>query len=180
MIGIPSARIAHSIPGRLRLRFAPREVDPEALASLLARLSARPGVRSARYSPASGSVLVEYDPDALSEAALQRELPLLEAPVVGASPGLPPSTPAARAVSRSWWNADAWVGKVSSGRMDLRTLLPVALLLVAARQVLLQGELGAAPWHALLWYSYNLFYQFHPEIREPPPQPGKAESPYGG
>jgi hypothetical protein len=44
-------------------------------------------------------------------------------------------------------------------------LLPLALALLAARQLFLQGELGAAPWHALLWYSYSIFYQFHPEIR---------------
>jgi hypothetical protein len=159
------------MPGRLRLRFAPREVDPKALAALIERLSARPGIRSARYSPASGSVVVEYDPAALSESALMRELPAVEAPVVGESPGLPPGTPAARAVAQGWWNADAFLGRISGGQLDLRTLAPLALLLVAVRQLFLQGELGAAPWHALLWYSYNLFYQFHPEMREPPPSP---------
>ena len=75
MIGAARARVAHSMPGRLRLRFAPREVDPESLATLLARLSGRPGIRSARYSPASGSIVVEYDPNALTEAALMGDLP---------------------------------------------------------------------------------------------------------
>src|SRR5437868_6263973 len=124
MIGTARARVAHAMPGRLRLRFAPREVDPEALAALLARLSGRPGIRSARYSPASGSVVVEYDPDALTEAALMGDLPPVEAPVVGPSPGLPPSTPAARAVARGWWDADAFLGRLSSGQMDLRMLVP--------------------------------------------------------
>jgi hypothetical protein len=172
MIGTARARVAHSMPGRLRFRFAPREVDPEILATLLARLSGRPGVRSARYSPASGSIVVEYDPVALPEAALMREFPLREAPAAPGSPAPPPSTPAAPAVTRGWWEADAFLGRMTSGQIDLRTLLPLALLLVAVRQLFLQGELGAAPWHALLWYSYNLFYQFHPEMRDPPPRPG--------
>ena len=47
-------------------------------------------------------------------------------------------------------------------------LLPLALVLLALRQLLKQGDLQATPWHALLWYSYNLFYQFHPEMRNPP------------
>lgn len=158
------------MPGRLRLRFPPREVDPAALAALLARLSGRPGVRSARYSPASGSVVVEYDPDALSEAVLTRDLPIIEG-TVEREGAAPPSTPAARAVARGWWETDAFLARISRGQMDLRTMLPLALLLVALRQLFLQGELGAAPWHALLWYSYNLYYQFHPEIRDPPFRP---------
>src|SRR5438445_1309195 len=103
MIGTARARVAHSMPGRLRLRFAPREVDPESLAALLARLSARPGIRSARYSPGSGSIVVEYDSVALPEAVLMRDLPLLDAPVDRRSSAPPPSTPAARAVTRGWW-----------------------------------------------------------------------------
>jgi len=167
MIGTARAQIAHSMPGRLRLRFPPREVDPAALAALLARLSGRPGVRSARYNPASGSVLVEYDPAALPEAALIRDLPVVEA-ALERERLVPPSTPIARSVARGWWETDAFLSRVSRGQMDLRMLLPLSLLLVALRQLFLQGELGAAPWHALLWYSYNLYYQFHPEIRAPP------------
>ena len=174
MIATARARVAHSMPGRLRVRFEPRDVDPVALAALLARLSRRPGVRSARYNPVSGSVVVEYDPSALPEATLMSELPAVDAAQAREDLAPPPSTPAARAVSRGWWEADAFLGRVSSGWMDLRTLVPAALALLAGRQLFLQGELGAAPWHALLWYSYNLFYQFHPEMHGPPAPPGPA------
>jgi heavy-metal-associated domain-containing protein len=168
MIGPFRARVAHSIPGRLRVRFEPREADPEVLAALLAQLSHRPGVRSARYNPASGSVVVEYDPGALSEAALMGALPVVPAPAARETEVPTTSTPAARAVSRGWWEADAFLARASGGRMDMKLLLPLALALLAVRQLVLQGELGAAPWHALLWYSYNLFYQFHPEMRGRP------------
>jgi hypothetical protein len=172
MIGPTRARVAHSIPGRLRVRFEPRDLDPAALALLLARLSQRPGVRSARYNPTSGSVVVEYDPAAVQAAALMEELPL--APPGGEPPG--ESTPIARAVSRGWWASDGSLSRLTGGWMDMKTLLPLALALLAVRQLFLQGELGAAPWHALLWYSYNIFYQFHPELRGRegelgPPQP---------
>ena len=180
MISLARARVAHSIPGRLRVRFEPRPVDPEALAALLARLSQRPGVRSARYRPTSGSVVVEYDPRAVREAALIGELPGARAPAARAGAAPMESTPAARAVSRGWWEADAFLARASGGRMDLKMLLPLALALLAVRQLFLQGALGAAPWHALLWYSYNVFYQFHPEMRgrqgDPaPPEPASNE-----
>src|SRR5260221_14773153 len=119
------------MPGRLRVRFEPRDVDPAALAALLARLSHRPGVRSARYNPVSGSVVVEYDPSALPEAALMSELPAVESSLARESPSPPPSTPTARAVARGWWEADAFLGHLSSGWMDLRTLVPLALALLA-------------------------------------------------
>ena len=156
----------------IRDRCEPRE--PEAVAGLLARLAGRPGVRAARYHPASGSIVVEYDPELLREAALVSELPVVPASL---APALPPvtSTPVARAVSRGWWQSDSYLARLSGGRMDMKTLLPLALALLAVRQLFLQGELGAAPWHALLWYSYSIFYQFHPELRGRQGQLGPSE-----
>lgn len=175
MISPAGARVAHAIPGRLRVRFPPGEVDPALLAALQARLSQRPGVRCARYNPASGSVVVEYDPGALPEAVLIDALPVAARPAASERTAPVPSTPAARAVSRGWWEANAALARASGGRMDLTLLLPLALALLAARQLFLLGELGAAPWHALLWYSYNIFYQFHPELRRRPGERGATE-----
>src|SRR5947209_4368037 len=104
MIGSPRARVVHAIPGRLRLRWDRREADGEAWAPLLARLRGQPGVRAARFNPASGSLVVEYDPAAITDTALMRELPAaaLPLPREGASAAAG-STPAARALTSNWW-----------------------------------------------------------------------------
>jgi hypothetical protein len=159
-------RIVHSVPGRLRLRFGDARNDPTELAPLLARLRERPGVRAARYHSTSGSLIVEYDPAVLPAAALRRDLPIL--PDEAAPRIETENLAAARAVTTAWWEANASVARVSGGRVDLRMIVPLALVLLAVRQLIILGELEAAPWHALLWYAYNLFYQFHPEIARPP------------
>jgi hypothetical protein len=178
MIAAPRARLAHSVPGRLRVRLDRRETDPEALEPLLARLRRRRGVRSARFNPVSGSVVVEYDPAALTETALLGDLPAVEAPGPAvAPPGPGPrisaarSSQPARALTRCWWETDAALARASGGWIDLKLLVPLALALLAVRQLLRRGQLQDLSWHGLLWYSYNLFYHFHPELRNPPVQP---------
>jgi hypothetical protein len=131
-------------------------------------LRRQPGVRSARFNEAAGSILVEYDSAALTETTLLLGLPVSNATAPAVAGQTMPSSPAARAVARGWWAADSYLARVSDGRADLRTLVPAVLALLAAQQLLLQGELQAVPWHALLWYSYNLFFQFHLEMRQPP------------
>jgi hypothetical protein len=63
---------------------------------------------------------------------------------------------------------DRALARATGGHLDLKLLVPLGLALLALRELMRQGELQSAPWHALLWYSYNLFYQFHPEMRNPP------------
>ena len=171
MIGTARARVVHAVPGRMRLRFAREEAEPAAVEQLLARLREQPGVRQARFNSASGSVIVEYDPATITMAALTRELPVAPvspAAIIVSAPRVTRSSPAARLITERWWEMNDWVARRSGGGVDLRTLAPLALVLIAIRQLLIQGELEAAPWHALLWYSYNLFFQFHPEMGRPP------------
>ena len=171
MIASPRARVAHAIPGRLRLRFERGVAVPEEIEALLVRLREQPGVRGARHSGASGSIVVEYDPAAVSQGALLRGLPVGPEPAPASLKRAARSSPAAHALTQCWWNADAALARATGGWLDLRTLVPLALAVLAVRQILRQGDLPAASWHALLWYSYNVFYHFHPELRLPPGQP---------
>jgi heavy-metal-associated domain-containing protein len=168
MIDSARARVAHALPGRLRLRFDRGGAAAEALEPLLAQLREQRGVRAARFNAASQSIVVEYDPAAVTEAVLLRRLPVAERAGPPSRAAQAPSSAAAEAVIRRWWEADRSLARATANRVDLRTLVPLALALLAVRQLLLAGELEAAPWHALLWYSYNIFYQFHPETRQPP------------
>jgi hypothetical protein len=169
MIASPRAQVVHSMPGRLRLRFARGEAEPRSVEALLERVRRQPGVRSARFNPGSGSIVVEYDPSMLPPAALLRDLPVAppEAPTPSRSPA---GTSAADILAHGWWEANAVLARISGGRADLRLLVPLALALLAVRELIRQGELQSAPWHALLWYSYNVFYHFYGDLLHQQPE----------
>jgi hypothetical protein len=62
------------------------------------------------------------------------------------------------------------LARISGGRADLRLLVPLAFALLAVRELIRQGELQSAPWHALLWYSYNVFYHFYGDLLHQQPE----------
>lgn len=66
----PHVTLAHHLPGRLRLR-AGIGLAASGLTGALEGLRTTPGVDRVTVSPATGSVLVEYDPASLSPALIQ-------------------------------------------------------------------------------------------------------------
>jgi hypothetical protein len=155
----------------VRLRFergGETTVEP-----LIARLRAQRGVHTARFNPGSGSIVVEYDPGAVTETALLSGLSVA-APTVAPSDVAPSKSPFAHALTTSWWSADTFLSRATGGWIDLRTLIPLALALLALRQITRSG-FEAASWHTLLWYSYNILYHFNPELRQPPKSVGPVE-----
>jgi len=69
-------RVAHSVRGRLRVRY-PAQWFQHRRTTLEQRLRAVPGVRTARGSELTGSLLIDYDPFALAEKALVETLDAL-------------------------------------------------------------------------------------------------------
>lgn len=65
-------RVAHHVPGRIRLRFdRPAKgtaIDTRGLKAFLDEVRAVPAIASVRLSPATLSAIVEYDPKALRPA----------------------------------------------------------------------------------------------------------------
>ena len=78
------ARVAHSVPGRLRMRYSAAWLRSRRLA-LEQRLRGVPGVHGTRCSEVTGSLLVDYDPFTLAESALLEGLDLITREL-GASP----------------------------------------------------------------------------------------------
>lgn len=125
--------IVASIPGRLRLRDK-RLREPERCRALGDALRAVTGVVSVEIAPATGSVLVHYDPGRHSREALEQ---MAMAALEGAFP--PPNPDAALIPRRGpyrWqrerrWNRAAKWGMLAS--------FPVSLVLAAA---------GRKKWHA--------------------------------
>jgi heavy-metal-associated domain-containing protein len=64
----------HYVPGRLRLRAAGLKADSAKLETFCAELTSVPGVHSVTPRPATGSIVIEYDPSVLPPDGLSAAL----------------------------------------------------------------------------------------------------------
>ena len=119
------ARIASSIPGRVRIRDAALR-DRERLRALEAGVGALAGVGAMRANAGAGSLVVHYDAAALAVEVFERRVDALVDEVIAASRRRAARSPGARA------NRAAKIGMLGS--------LGVSLAFAAA---------GAKRWHVL-------------------------------
>lgn len=158
-----NVRVAHASPGRLRLKVVSREVpEEEAVRSAELALAGLRGVQEVRANPVARSVLVRYDPLDLELPALLEHLgragvtPAPDGPRDGEQAAARGGTALGSLISGAFGQADRRVARLTGGAADLRTLLPVGLAALAAREVL-SGRLAAAPWYVLLWYAFDSY-----------------------
>jgi copper chaperone CopZ len=154
-------QVVHASPGRIRVKVPKSAVGSAALRDAEQALSAQPGVRQVRVNPAAASVVVDYDPEAVS-------LPALFAAIARAGVTIEPvdarkegsrSTDGlylGKPVEKVAGAANQQVAKLTGGAADLRVLVPVGLGALALREIL-SGRLGAAPWYTLLWWTFDSF-----------------------
>ena len=158
-------RVLHDIPGRLRVAL-PGQVDP---ASALQSLSELDGVTLTRWSPRTRSLVVLYDPAATTPHALRETIEpdvekreSVEAPDE-ASQRIPAERPAIRlaaAIRQATNELDAGIAGATGGWLDLKLLLPLALLGWAARE-LTRGQVAPLAWSSALWYAHGLFRDYN-------------------
>jgi hypothetical protein len=127
---VATLRVAHDIPGRLRLRLrAAVEGD-----SLAAAMREHPGVTDCAWAARTGSLLLHYRPQVTSGTLLRDAV----AARTGLSPAGPDSGPAtsapngetsplATAITQGMTDLNVHVTRATGGALDLRTLLPLAL-----------------------------------------------------
>ena len=60
----PVVTVVHSLPGRVRVRFSQPPEDPDRLA---ASVGEHPGMGTLAYTPATRSLLVRFDPHAITQ-----------------------------------------------------------------------------------------------------------------
>lgn len=153
-------RIAHHHPGRVRLR-ADVFVDANGAAEeVRLALEGVDGVRSVRHAPATGSLLVAYDP---ARIEANRVIAL----VAGAA-GLDDVVDGDRrdpadlagAVVEAARAANAAVVEASGGRTDLRGVISAALAGASVVSLFTKANGPAMPrWDNLLWWSYSIMSQ---------------------
>jgi hypothetical protein len=160
-------RVLHDIPGRLRVAL-PDRVDP---ASALESLRELNGVTLTRWSPRTRSLVVLYDPATTTPHALRETIeanveepePIGAADAASQSQSIPTERPAVRlaaAIRQTTSELDAGIASATGGWLDLKLLLPLALLGWAARE-LLRGQVAPLAWSSALWYAHGLFRDYN-------------------
>ena len=158
--------VVHRIPGRLRVRVPPA-ADGGQLRDAIAAL---PGVSSAAWSPLTRGLLVLYDPERADETAIVAAIAHhadveveVQLPTEPAANG---ARPTLAATTTSLVSAiDARVTGVTGGALGLGVLIPAALTLWAARE-LLRGRTAPLAWSTALWYAHGLFRDYVLPTRE--------------
>ena len=153
------AIIVHDIPGRLRLRL-PTPLRGPSPADAVSQI---PGVLNVAWTPRTGSLLVVYRPDAVSRdqivAAVESGLD------VTVTPGAMVATPVdgrphlATTVASAVAEVDRGVTRYTRGALGLGTLVPLALVLWGASEVL-RGRVRPLAWSSALWYAHGLFRDY--------------------
>jgi hypothetical protein len=167
--GAPETRralsIVHDMPGRLRLRL-PSDLKTEGLAEAVRSL---PGVAACRWSPHTRSLLVQYRPgentsEALAESVAARAGVAVRAPSpvirIARSTNLAARSTVAAAVMQSFSELNQRIARATGGTVDLGLLVPVALTVWAARE-LVRGQLAPLAWSTALWYAHGLFRDYN-------------------
>lgn len=162
MIG-GNIEILHAIPGRVRLRVGGLKRDPGSAREIQDRIADHPGVRQVEANPVTGSVVIHFDPAAGTPGEFLRQVvpehvaAEWEAAPAQAFDGSPRGFAPAGRIAGLFRQVDRRV-EATTGGLDLKVLLPVALFLFGMRALLAPKKKLALPtWYDLLWFAFGSF-----------------------
>jgi hypothetical protein len=157
-------QVVHASPGRLRLRVSRAALENGTWSLAERALTGMAGVQQVRPNALASSIVVYYDDGVVSVSGLLDALARAGLTVVDST--TVPAPPAershlARSIESFFGSADGEVTRLTNGRTDLRTLVPIGLGALALREIL-AGRVGPAPWFTLAWWAFDSFLKLHP------------------
>ncbi|MGI5837157.1 MAG: HMA2 domain-containing protein [Chloroflexota bacterium] len=173
-----SVTLVSAVPGRIRVRVDRSMRSPESMRELAELLRGFNGVCEVQVNPTTGSFLVFYDPETMDLTQLFIAAQAAKIDIVLPGTGSEGATQGdlsdvAKAVNSHFGQLDRMVSGFTGGKLDAKTLAPLAIGAVAVRQLFVQGAgLSSVPWYVLLWYSFEMFTKYNlkkgPQAQPPP------------
>ena len=168
------AHVAHSIPGRTRMRVAPEMRTPEQMAAIKTKLEQQEGVSSVSVNHRTGSVLIKHNRTkdghkifwaAVEDVELTSET-VMEVPESGS-----PYDKLAEQIADQTWSIESFIYQHTGERIHFGVLIPAAIAGLGAYQILVFGiGLELLPGPILLWMAYEIMRRLNAEPRFPPRQ----------
>jgi hypothetical protein len=171
------AHVVHHIPGRVRVKLPHAKGNRALLEHVKQSISPQPGVRQVEVNPATGSVLVHYDPelheefhDRLAGHAAGEDLFALKPPelteadeiaakIEAEAEFLAEHSEVARGVVNFVKHVNEVVRRGTNNNLDLNVLLPLGLAVYTFFEV--SSEVVTPLWVTLGIFSFNSFIALH-------------------
>lgn len=162
--------IAHSSPGRLRMRLDWLREQPGRAEQVADELAALEGVVEVRARRSTGSVLCLYDAAAVDTGRIVETLAAIcnaRAESAGdlgtAATSRPASRSVANALMQGFDEIDRDLRAMTEGRLDLGTLAALGFLGIGAAEVVATRRMPIPPWFNLAWMAFRTFTAFEHE-----------------
>lgn len=165
--------VAHSLPGRVRMRVSGLRDEPSSAAAIADALASLPGVLEVRVRAFTGSVLCSYDDSRTTESDVVEATGSLVATEMARVAKPRRRTRArgsqvGRAVVEAFRELDADVREATEDRLDLGTVAALGFLVTGAVEVVSTRTLPAPPWFNLAWMAFRTLTVFETEADEAP------------
>lgn len=177
-----TARVAHHLPGRLRLKVLGAPAETEFFATVKGVIASMQGVDRVRVNVASSSIVIDYSPadtvfhfrlkdDPTLNAWLSLEgedalLARIDEAVSGGAHYLGSHSRMADRILSGAEQMDARLRSASDGYLDLKILVP--LVFAAATSMRQARGRGTPMWLSLGTFAFNSFMTLHRERTEAP------------
>ncbi len=152
----PRARIEHAAHGRIRVRIAKADRDPEQIERIRSHVAEIDAVDEVHVNERTGSILIHSSSAARVREALQTVLEL--------APFERQTETQVNTLVAAVRLGDDRLKEASRGRVSLRWLVPAAFFTIGVRQLMNTGfTIGTVPWYVLLYYGADSFLKLYPE-----------------
>ncbi|MFZ0051456.1 MAG: HMA2 domain-containing protein, partial [Desulfobaccales bacterium] len=164
-------RVAHALPGRVRLKVAKIKGNRALASQAQEKLAKVPGIRQVEAKPDTGSLLIHYDMDHLFSTAsleilsetLGELFPEIEVLTLAAwlaslaeNPGAGAGPSIAAGLTGSLQAAKAQLAKLAGG-LDLKLLVPLTLIFLGFRRLWTAEKVAFPSWSDYLWFGFASF-----------------------
>ena len=171
------AHVMHHIPGRMRVKVPHAKGNYQLLQQIEQSISPLPGITRVDISPATGSVLVHYDPDQhadfnnhLAAHAGRAELFALQPPELTEVDGIAANIEAdaeilaqhsetARSIVHFMKQLNKRIKLATDNTVDLNVLIPLGLAIYTFLEI--GSEVATPLWVTLGIFSFNSFIVLH-------------------
>jgi hypothetical protein len=170
-----TARIAHHVPGRMRLKVLGAPAEQDFFATVKRLIAGLPGVQCVRVNASSSSIVIDYSPaDTVFHFRLQDDpevnawldlegddalLAGIDEAVTSSSHYLARHSRLAEGIVASAEQLDSRLRRASDGYLDLKLLLPLAF--AAATSMRQARGRGTPMWLSLGTFAFNSFVSLH-------------------
>jgi len=169
-------KIAHQVPGRVRMKIPAGKGNPELLRQISEAFGAIPGIEEITVNPTTGSIVLHYDTDRHDEfhgsfqhhylahgsaSAPSTEIDEFARRVEDEAEFLARHSQSARAVVDFVKKVDREIRLATDNTIDLKIVIAVGLIGLTVMQV---GATAATPvWVTLAIFTLNHFLEMHPQ-----------------